>query len=212
MAIQRKIGAFCMLFGLFIAFLYSIMLVISDLVYLIPPNIIMFVRIFFIACLVIAIAFMATVKQDKPPEETIDKKSRKFMKIFLVVLFVLITVGIIYLFIGYVPLPIEVQKGITAIFTIIFLLFIMLSMPHVADKLVSDQKGGKIIFLGYHIHENFIGLIFMINALLMIIFPYNLFDTVSGILFMVMGAFLVGRDAEDVRNYQIIVKYKKDEE
>ena len=88
----------------------------------------------------------------------------------------------------------------------------MLSMPHVADKLVSDQKGGKIIIFGLHIHEGFIGLIFIVNALLMIIFPYNLFDIVAGILFMGMGAFLVGRDAEDIRNCQIIVRYKKEEE
>ena len=85
-------------------------------------------------------------------------------------------------------------------------------MPHLADKLVSDQKGGRIIFLGLHIHEGFIGLLFVVNGLLMIIFPYNLFDTVAGIFFICMGAFLVGRDAEDVRNFQIIVKAKYEEE
>ena len=212
MAFQRKIGAFFILFGLFIALIYSFMLVFSYFIFKIHENIMMFTRIAFIACLIISIAFMATVKQEKPDEETIDKKSRKFMKLFLIVLFALITVGFIWLFIGYIPIPVEIQYGITAIFTIVFIMFMMLSMPHVADKLVSDQKGGKVIFLGFHIHECFIGLVFIVNALLMIIFPYNLFDVVTGILFMGMGAFLVGRDAEDVRNFQIIVRYKKEEE
>ena len=210
MAIQRKIGAFLMLLGLMVAFIYSVMLIISFFVYRIPPNIVMSVRVTFVAILVLAIAVMASVKQDKPEEMIIDKKSRKFMKFFFGVLSVLISVGIIWIFIGYIPVPIQLQFGITAIFTIVFILFMMLSMPHVADKLVSDQKGGKIIVLGYHIHEGFIGIIFIVNALWMIIFQYNLFDTVAGIMFLGMGSFLVGRDAEDVRNFKIIVNVKKE--
>ena len=212
MAFQRKLGALLILIGLFIAIFYSIMLVVSFFGPTLPANIIMSVRILFVACLVLAIAVMGTVKQDKPEELIIDKKSRKFMKFFLTVLVILISVGIVWLFIGYIPIPIQMQYAITAIFTIVFILFMMISMPHLADKLVSDQKGGRIIFLGLHIHEGFIGLLFIVNALLMIIFPYNLFDTVAGILFMGMGAFLVGRDAEDVRNFQIIVKAKYEEE
>ena len=212
MAIQRKIGAFLLLLGLGVAFIYSIMLVLSFFVYQIPANIVMFVRITFIAILVIAIAVMASVKQNKPEELIIDKRSRKYMKFFLIVLSILISVGFIWIFIGYIPLPVQLQFGITAIFTIIFILFMMISMPHVADKLVSDQKGGKVIILGYHIHECFMGLVFVTNAMLMIIFPYNLFDTVAGILFLAMGAFLVGRDAEDVRNFKIIVNVKKEKQ
>ena len=53
MAIQRKIGALLILIGLFIAFLYSIMLVVSFFGPTIPANIVMAVRITYIAVLVV---------------------------------------------------------------------------------------------------------------------------------------------------------------
>ncbi|NHI93627.1 MAG: hypothetical protein EAX96_14160 [Candidatus Lokiarchaeota archaeon] len=211
MSKQRKLGTIILLAGLICAFVYGVMLIISYLVIYIIPEIIQAIRILYISMLILAIIVLSSVRLDKPKEEIIDKKSRKYMKFFLITLTFLIVLGVAWIFVPNLPLSNEVQTAITAFFLIFFALFMMISLPHVADKLVSDQKGGKFILLGLHIHENFMGMIFMVNGIIFILFAYNLFDTVAGIMFLSVGAFLVGRDAEDVRNFQIIVRAQRDE-
>ena len=212
MSKQRKFGAILLLLGLSIAFVYAILLIISFLVFLVPPFYIQTIRLIYLSFLILAIIVLSSVKLEKPPEETIDEKSRKFMKGFLITLSILITLGIGWLFVPNLPLSLELDTTIACVFLIVFTLFLMLAVPHVADKLVSDHKGGKFIVFGLHIHENFMGMFFIVNGIIFIIFSYNLFDIIAGILFLSMGAFLIGRDAEDVRNFKIIQRVKNEED
>ncbi len=97
----------------------------------------------------------------------------------------------------------------------VFALFLLL-VPYYAIKYQTKFEGSAI--KGYHIHENFYGFLFIFIGILMVfsIWWYTniyIIDFVKyhaslylGAAFIILGAFLVGRDLNDVKNFRFIEK------
>jgi len=103
----------------------------------------------------------------------------------------------------YVPHEIRVWVDLLSIFAIVWF---ATSLPLYVDKINKDTL--EIHLFGLHIHETFLGILFMITGFLFIFHHIIPFDFVLGAYYLIIGAFLMGRDIEDLRQFKIIERIK----
>jgi hypothetical protein len=151
------------------------------------------------------------------------------MNLFKILAITVLTLNIllipIYLFIYYNGIP---HTGLlytaylivsySGVISLIF--FVCIS----AARIRSGFQGTRLMIGNRHLHEGTIGIIFVIIGVIWNIwhffdenfwFPYRQYATagwwlaVGGLIFVVLGAILIGRDGEDIKNFRF---FNKDDE
>jgi len=99
----------------------------------------------------------------------------------------------------YVPHEIRIWVFFLSIATIIWL---AISLPLYVDKVNRDTL--EIHLFGLHIHETFMGILFIVTGFIFIMHHIIPFDFIFGSYYVIIGGFLMGRDIEDLRQFKII--------
>ena len=140
---------------------------------------------------------------EKPPSSS----SRRRVYIITAIIGGLIILALSFLILSYsgfyVPREIRVWIDLLSIIAIIWF---ATSLPLYVDKINRDTL--EIQLFGLHIHETFLGILFMVTGFLFIFHHVIAFDFVFGAYYLIIGAFLMGRDIEDLRQFKIIERIK----
>ena len=101
----------------------------------------------------------------------------------------------------YIPYEVRVAVFFLSIITIVWL---AVSLPLYVDKINKDTL--EIHLFGLHFHETFIGILMIVTGFIFIMHHVIPFDFIFGAYYLIIGAFLMGRDIEDLRQFKIIEK------
>lgn len=140
-------------------------------------------------------------------ENPTSGSTRKQVYIIAAIIGGLIILALTFLIISYsgfyVPREIRLWIDLLSIFAIIWF---ATSLPLYVDKINKDTL--EIQLFGLHIHETFLGIILMVTGFFFIFHHIIAFDFVFGAYYLIIGAFLMGRDIEDLRQFKIIERIK----
>lgn len=200
------IGIFTIILGLLFGFVHAIILVLNFLYLTEIKNYIPFTRLISIFIIFLGMFLIGIGGLSSKNNKEIKENTKGHKKIFSFLFFLIITP--ILAFSGlfpsiFIPTIILISADILSISFIVWLLIVL---PQVADKI--GEEIVEIHFLNYHIHESVLGIAFVIPGFLFIIHGVTIYDTLYGCYTMLVGAFLIGRDIEDVKKFKFIEKIK----
>ena len=148
-------------------------------------------------------------KTDDPSPSNNPKKISPKKRVYIIdaiigVSFITPLLIIVYIYRGFwTPFEIRIWVDLFAIGSIIW---IATSLPLYVDKINRDTL--EIHLFGLHIHETVLGILFIITGFLFIFHHLEALDFVVGSFYLIIGAFLMGRDIEDLRQFKIIERIK----
>lgn len=144
------------------------------------------------------------------------------MSLFKILVITVLTLNLLliplYILIEYLP----VAQG-KLLYTVFYLMSysgvisLIFFVCIVSTRIRSSFQGTRLMLGSRHLHEGTIGIVFVLIGVIWNIwhffdenfyFPYNQYATigwwlaVGGLVFIVLGAILIGRDWEDVKNFR----------
>ncbi|MHA1379354.1 MAG: hypothetical protein ACTSRG_13305 [Candidatus Helarchaeota archaeon] len=218
MKILKQIGFICIAIGVGLG-LYQSYLLISAYLYddLSIDVLIGYIRPYLISIMLIGfflIVFGGVLenhisKKNEPEIDNVhNRKSRRkktyIASVIIGCLFIIPLLILIMLYPGmYVPHTIRILVFFLSIATIVWL---AICLPLYVDKINKDTL--EINLFGLHIHETFLGILFIITGFIFVMHHIIPFDFIFGSYYLIIGAFLMGRDIEDLRQFKIIERIK----
>jgi hypothetical protein len=150
-------------------------------------------------------------KRDEPQPGPRPKKSVVRNRVYVIsaLIGVAIIIPLIFIILThsdlFVPHEVRVTVDVLSLAAIVWL---ATSLPLYVDKINRDTL--EINFSGHvHVHETFLGIIFIVTGFIFIFHHVLPFDFVFGSYYLIIGSFLMGRDIEDLRQFKIIEIYRK---
>ncbi len=200
-----KLGIFTISIGLILGFIHAAILILNYLYVTELRNSLPLTRTLCIFIILIGIFFVGIsgiFSKNKEPEHQL--KGHK--KAFTFLLFLIIIP--IFTFIGFYHVEIvpPIILFVADVLSVAFVLWILLVLPHITDRL--GKQIIEIDVLGYHFHEGFFGICFIVPGFIFVIHGVAFSDILFGCYIMIVGSFVIGRDIEDVKQFKIIEKLK----
>ncbi|MFX0101230.1 MAG: hypothetical protein ACFFCS_16775 [Candidatus Hodarchaeota archaeon] len=187
-------------------------------------------RNFLVIFLVVTIgSAMILNKRENPKKD--ERKPRNAWKIFETIIFLITPVNAImnaikwnafYPIIDMNPLSEQVRGNhplsltisiLVEINTILFIIYLIFKLPKATDGL--SRSFARVYIFKHRVHESLIGVIWILIGILFISYCGDPFDRTIGILYILFGAFLLGKDYYDVKKFDFIkdlVKKRGNEE
>ena len=90
---------------------------------------------------------------------------------------------------------------------ILVIFYATIKIPLVIGVVMDEDTRGY--WRGWRVHENIFGIAWVMVACLWVFFG-NFYDRFFGLVFMLQGAFLIGKDHRDVQRFAFIEKQKSE--
>ena len=204
-----KIGVLTISVGLFFGFIHAAALILN---YLYVTEITIYlpltrdICIFIILVGIFLTGISGLLSKDKDPNHELKGHRKAFtFLLFLIIVPIFTLIGFYHVLI--VP---PIILFMADVLSVSFIIWIVLVLPHITDRL--GKQIIEIDIFGYHFHEGFFGICFIVPGFFFVIHGVAISDILFGCYIMIVGSFVIGRDIEDVKQFKIIEKIIKTNE